>query len=82
MPKLDQQCNACSCVSPGLVPLQNSCSRVCLAEEIIQAEHEIESGQVAFVMQPSNSQGSDETPGSKKRSSFLGRPLKELEDLW
>ncbi|KAL0040922.1 hypothetical protein WJX79_010101 [Trebouxia sp. C0005] len=31
---------------------------------------------------PSNSAGSDDHMNSKKRSSFLGRPLKELGDLW
>ncbi|KAL3147663.1 hypothetical protein ABBQ32_002416 [Trebouxia sp. C0010 RCD-2024] len=31
---------------------------------------------------PSNSMGSDECAASKKRSSFLGRPVKQLEDLW
>ncbi|DBB07539.1 TPA: hypothetical protein ACH3X3_008996 [Trebouxia sp. C0006] len=31
---------------------------------------------------PSDSAGSDDYMNSKKRSSFLGRPLKELEDLW
>ena len=38
--------------------------------------------QYVVIMQPSNSLGSDEFTGSKKRSSFLGRPLKELENLW
>ena len=33
-------------------------------------------------VQPSNSMGSDEGIAHKKRSSFLGRPLKELEELW
>ncbi len=36
----------------------------------------------ACVAQPSDSAGSDDYMNSKKRSSFLGRPLKELEDLW
>ena len=47
--------------------------------DVVWSKTEIDSD---VAVQPSNSMGSDECTGSKKRSSFLGRPLKELEDLW
>ena len=38
---------------------------------------------LSVCMQPSHSMGSEESGGAKlRRSSFLGRPLAELDNLW